>query len=52
MDWSGDFYTKVFNRIGVNSFALLENDYVFKDQKFAGNAQSYSQTGFVIRRFF
>lgn len=40
MDWSGEFYTKVFNRVGVNSFALRENDYVFNDQKFAGNAQS------------
>ena len=39
MDWSGEFYTKVFNRIGVSSFALRENDYVFNDQKFAGNAQ-------------
>ena len=42
MDWSGSFYTKVFNRIGVTSFALRENDYVFGDQKFAGNAQSFS----------
>ena len=39
MNWSGEFYTKVFNRIGVSSFALRENDYVFNDQKFAGNAQ-------------
>lgn len=42
MDWSGSFYTNVFNRIGVTSFALRENDYVFGDQKFAGNAQSFS----------
>jgi len=40
MNWSGEFYTKVFNRINVPSFALRENDYVFNDQKFAGNAQS------------
>lgn len=39
MNWSGEFYTKVFNRVGVSSFALRENDYVFNDQKFAGNAQ-------------
>lgn len=40
MDWSGEFYTKVFDRINVHSFALRENDYVFDDHKFAGNAQS------------
>lgn len=39
MNWSGEFYTKVFKQIGVSSFALRENDYVFNDQKFAGNAQ-------------
>lgn len=42
MDWSGDFYSKVFKRINVSSFALRENDYVFGEQKFAGNAQSFS----------
>ena len=42
MDWSGSFYSKVFNRINVPSFALRENDYVFGEQKFAGNAQSFS----------
>lgn len=42
MDWSGSFYSKVFNRINVSSFALRENDYVFGEQKFAGNAQSFS----------
>ena len=40
MNWTGEFYKKVFNRVGVKSFALRENDYVFGDQKFAGNAQS------------
>ena len=40
MNWSGAFYSQVFKRIGVSSFALRENDYVFDDQKFAGNAQS------------
>jgi singapore isolate B (sub-type 7) whole genome shotgun sequence assembly, scaffold_1 len=40
MDWSGEFYQNVFKRIGVSTFALRENDYVFNDQKFAGNAQS------------
>lgn len=42
MDWSGSFYSNVFNRINVSSFALRENDYVFGEQKFAGNAQSFS----------
>ncbi|KAK8806764.1 hypothetical protein WA588_005566 [Blastocystis sp. NMH] len=42
MDWSGEFYQNVFKRIGVSTFALRENDYVFNDQKFAGNAQSFS----------
>ena len=40
MNWTGEFYKKVFDRVGVTSFALRENDYVFGDQKFAGNAQS------------
>ncbi|KAK8821588.1 hypothetical protein WA556_002037, partial [Blastocystis sp. ATCC 50177/Nand II] len=42
MNWTGEFYKKVFDRVGVTSFALRENDYVFGDQKFAGNAQSFS----------
>ena len=39
MNWSGEFYSKVFDRVGVSAFALRENDYVFDDKKFAGNAQ-------------
>ena len=39
MNWSGEFYSKVFERVGVSAFALRENDYVFDDKKFAGNAQ-------------
>ena len=52
MNWSGEFYTKVFNRIGVSSFALRENDYVFNDQKFAGDAQCiFSLINLIIIAF-
>ncbi|CAN8265985.1 unnamed protein product [Cochlearia groenlandica] len=38
MEWSGSLYGEVFK--GVNGFHLRENDYVFGDRKFGGNAQS------------
>ncbi|XP_010425693.1 PREDICTED: putative lipoate-protein ligase A [Camelina sativa] len=38
MAWSGSLYGDVFN--GINGFQLRENDYVFGDRKFGGNAQS------------
>ncbi|CAH8348674.1 unnamed protein product [Eruca vesicaria subsp. sativa] len=38
MAWSGSLYGEVFG--GVNGFQLRENDYVFGDRKFGGNAQS------------
>ncbi|CAN6876335.1 unnamed protein product [Brassica oleracea] len=38
MAWSGSLYGEVFE--GVDGFHLRENDYVFGDRKFGGNAQS------------
>ncbi|KAL0889807.1 hypothetical protein Bca101_013790 [Brassica carinata] len=38
MAWSGSLYGQVFE--GVDGFLLRENDYVFGDRKFGGNAQS------------
>uniref|UniRef100_A0A0D3DBG1 BPL/LPL catalytic domain-containing protein n=2 Tax=Brassica oleracea var. oleracea TaxID=109376 RepID=A0A0D3DBG1_BRAOL len=38
MAWSGSLYGEVFE--GVDGFQLRENDYVFGDRKFGGNAQS------------
>ncbi|GAB4860912.1 hypothetical protein Ancab_036073 [Ancistrocladus abbreviatus] len=38
MAWSGLLYDTVFQ--GVGDFRLHENDYVFGDRKFGGNAQS------------
>lgn len=50
MNWTGEFYKKVFDRVGVTSFALRENDYVFGDQKFAGNAQEWLPFPVVMSR--
>lgn len=36
MRWSADFYQKIFC---FSDFSLKENDYVFGDRKFGGNAQ-------------
>ncbi|KAK4263708.1 hypothetical protein QN277_029087 [Acacia crassicarpa] len=38
MSWSGQLYSEVFE--GIGDFQLRENDYVFGDRKFGGNAQS------------
>ncbi|CAN8273115.1 unnamed protein product [Cochlearia groenlandica] len=38
MAWSGFLYSDVF--AGIKGFDLRENDYVFGDRKFGGNAQS------------
>ncbi|XP_070018406.1 uncharacterized protein [Nicotiana sylvestris] len=38
MSWSSQLYSKVFQ--GVGDFSLRENDYVFGNRKFGGNAQS------------
>ncbi|OQR87752.1 hypothetical protein ACHHYP_08105 [Achlya hypogyna] len=45
MDWSATFFTPLFDDITqhTEAFALREDDYVFGDRKFAGNAQSISK---------
>ncbi|KAJ7974391.1 Lipoate-protein ligase A [Quillaja saponaria] len=41
MSWSGLLYGEVFE--GIGDFRLRENDYVFGDHKFGGNAQSITK---------
>ncbi|KAH1234818.1 putative lipoate-protein ligase A [Glycine max] len=41
MSWSGSLYSEVFE--GLAGFHLRENDYVFDDRKFGGNAQSITK---------
>ncbi|KAF1336458.1 hypothetical protein FI667_g290, partial [Globisporangium splendens] len=45
MTWSSTFFSPFFNRVCDNglTFALREDDYVFGDRKFGGNAQSISK---------
>ncbi|TMW69600.1 hypothetical protein Poli38472_001756 [Pythium oligandrum] len=46
MAWSSTFFSPFFNRLCVDQslkFALREDDYVFNDRKFGGNAQSISK---------
>ncbi|ETN21997.1 hypothetical protein PPTG_02058 [Phytophthora nicotianae INRA-310] len=45
MAWSQDFYLPFFSRICNKDlkFSLREDDYVFNDRKFGGNAQSLSK---------
>ncbi|KAF3625799.1 Light-harvesting chlorophyll-protein complex I subunit A4 [Capsicum annuum] len=45
MSWSGQLYSKVFQ--GVGDFSLRENDYVFDNRKFGGNAQSITKGRWV-----
>ncbi|GAB2269997.1 hypothetical protein Dimus_004912 [Dionaea muscipula] len=45
MVWSGLLYDEVFKRVG--SFRLRENDYVFGDRKFGGNAQSITKNRWI-----
>ncbi|KAK7283552.1 hypothetical protein RIF29_13135 [Crotalaria pallida] len=45
MSWSGRLYDKVFE--GLADFHLRENDYVFGDRKFGGNAQSITKHRWV-----
>lgn len=45
MSWSGQLYSKVFQ--GVGDFSLRENDYVFGNRKFGGNAQSITKRRWV-----
>ncbi|XP_037492937.1 uncharacterized protein LOC105635929 [Jatropha curcas] len=45
MSWSGLLYNEVFQ--GIGDFQLRENDYVFGDHKFGGNAQSIIKSRWV-----
>ncbi|KAG2679286.1 hypothetical protein I3760_11G044700 [Carya illinoinensis] len=45
MSWSGQLYNKVFQ--GIGDFNLRENDYVFGNRKFGGNAQSITKTRWI-----
>ncbi|CAG7906462.1 hypothetical protein BRARA_D00982 [Brassica rapa] len=45
MAWSGSLYSQVFN--GISDFQLRENDYVFGDRKFGGNAQSITRNRWI-----
>lgn len=48
MSWTAELYSQAFARLGADvSFNLRENDYVFGDHKFAGNAQALSKDRFV-----
>ncbi|XP_021887953.1 uncharacterized protein LOC110807211 isoform X2 [Carica papaya] len=42
MSWSGLLYSQMFQ--GIGDFQLRENDYVFGDRKFGGNAQSITKS--------
>ncbi|KAF3437658.1 hypothetical protein FNV43_RR20414 [Rhamnella rubrinervis] len=45
MSWSGHLYARVFQ--GVGDFNLRENDYVFGNCKFGGNAQSITKNRWI-----
>ncbi|KAJ4707427.1 Lipoate-protein ligase A [Melia azedarach] len=45
MSWSGLLYDHVFK--GIGDFQLRENDYVFGDRKFGGNAQSITKNRWI-----
>ncbi|TQD79194.1 hypothetical protein C1H46_035232 [Malus baccata] len=45
MSWSSLVYSKVFE--GLADFQLRENDYVFGNRKFGGNAQSISKNRWI-----
>lgn len=47
MEWSGNIYRNVFARYGAHDFAVRENDYVFGDAKFGGNAQTITKDRWV-----
>lgn len=48
MTWTADtLYAPLFGRFTAAAFALRENDYVFGDAKFGGNAQSISRDRWV-----
>ncbi|XP_022738276.1 uncharacterized protein LOC111291007 [Durio zibethinus] len=45
MSWSSLLYSKVFQ--GIGDFHLRENDYVFGNHKFGGNAQSITKSRWI-----
>ncbi|KAF8378694.1 hypothetical protein HHK36_030043 [Tetracentron sinense] len=45
MSWSGLLYNEVFR--GIGDFHLRENDYVFGNRKFGGNAQSITKNRWI-----
>ncbi|XP_004307170.1 PREDICTED: putative lipoate-protein ligase A [Fragaria vesca subsp. vesca] len=45
MSWSSQLYSRVFQRFG--DFHLRENDYVFGNRKFGGNAQSITKNRWI-----
>ncbi|KAB1216722.1 hypothetical protein CJ030_MR4G003853 [Morella rubra] len=45
MSWSEQIYNKVFQ--GIGDFHLRENDYVFGNHKFGGNAQSITKNRWI-----
>ncbi|XVF09050.1 hypothetical protein REPUB_Repub07fG0057700 [Reevesia pubescens] len=45
MSWSSLLYRKVFQ--GISDFHLRENDYVFGNRKFGGNAQSITKNRWI-----
>ncbi|CAN1177954.1 Inactive lipoate--protein ligase 2 [Linum perenne] len=45
MHWSGVWYGEVFK--GIGDFQLRENDYVFGNRKFGGNAQSITKNRWI-----
>lgn len=45
MSWSGLLYNRVFQ--GIGDFHLRENDYVFGNRKFGGNAQSITKNRWI-----
>uniref|UniRef100_A0A5B7AQE1 Putative lipoate-protein ligase A isoform X1 n=1 Tax=Davidia involucrata TaxID=16924 RepID=A0A5B7AQE1_DAVIN len=45
MSWSSLFYNEVFQ--GIGDFQLRENDYVFGNRKFGGNAQSITKNRWI-----
>ena len=47
MDWSGGIYRNVFARHQVSDFDVRENDYVFGNAKFGGNAQTITKDRWV-----
>lgn len=47
MSWTEQFYNNLFLARGITDFKLRENDYVFGDLKFGGNAQTITRNRWV-----